>query len=94
MCALAFAVDYTQLSQWLHRFKKKQKKTESTANQAWKVIKKVYTIRFYIYLCMQAVRTVFKQRRMKANVWDPHTKQLECSRQMSNDLCDLLTLTL
>lgn len=42
--------------------------------------KNVYTIRFYIYLCMQAVRTTFKQRRMKAklakrqtNVWDsPH----------------------
>lgn len=74
MCALVFAVDYTQLSQWLHRFKKQKKqKTELTANQAWKVIKKVYTIRFYIHLCMQAVRTAFKQRRMKANVWDsPH----------------------
>lgn len=42
--------------------------------------KKCHTIRFYIYLCMQAVRTAFKQRRMKAklakwqtNVWDsPH----------------------
>lgn len=30
--------------------------------------KKCHTIRFYIYLCMQAVRTAFKQRRMKAKL--------------------------